>query len=413
MNKGTKRVVGEQSQGFRYQKQRVVQYIMDALVDSNEFFFAIEYFDDVFGKIYKKNSISIIAEQDKHYDKNTSFSFSSSEIYKSIINYLEHWLNNERTNAIRYIFVSTNKVAKEKQTDKLTELGITLPQKPLLTLISERKYINDNNLLTDIVKFIKYQYKEMYKDKVNESFINEISTLTNDDWIIFFNKIDYLFEQDNIVTLEKECLSKIKESKFFDKIKHKGKEEYINSRIIDLLDKKQSQDWPSNFITFPEIKIIFLELASQEQTKPYDPNWDSFDNEELKDVRSMEEKIFAVCPSYNVNKLKQINRRIASSIKEEQFSNKQCFLSQKYKIFLSCSELILKTLLNKKKFEFTESEIDSVLDKLLESSSNIIQDLSNTYNYPYNNKETIKGMIFNLFNECYLSFEINKAQSDD
>ena len=72
---------------------------------------------------------------------------------------------------------------------------------------------------------------------------------------------------------------------------------------------------------------------------------------------------------------------------------------------MRCSEILLARNQNSHLTTITESQLDSVFNELYKEAEGNIIELSKTYNYPYNNKETIKGMVLNLFNECYLAFD--------
>lgn len=405
INETINREASKQSTGFRFQKQRVVMHVLDAIKISQEFFFAIEYLDDIYGNVSTQIGSSEFLEQDKYYDENTSFTFSSKEVYTSIINFLENWLNHKRSNAATYIFVSTNQIGKENNTETIKKLGIKLPDVPILQLIANREYRTNIELVRSIKTLIVHKYEIEYQSRSAKAYLQEIINLNEQTWINFLDRIEYLFEQANIDALKKQVFESIKGCHLFDATRHKDKEDFINSKIIDLLDERQSKAYPAKFITYSDVKNIFLELAQLEQSKPDDPHWDSFNWGEFGDLRGIDEKIIAVVPNYNVKKIKLLLRKVANAYTEEDRSSKQQFLAQKYRIFMKCSELLIDQLLNPNIESFTEIELDNILEKLYLESAEELRELSKTYHYPYNNKETIKGMILNLFNECYLAFD--------
>lgn len=398
------REAGKQATGFLYQKQRVISHIFDTLKNSNEFFFAIEYLDDIFGHIFKESEEQKIIEQDKYYDANTKFTFSSREIYTSVINFLENWLESKRTSEANYIFVATNKIGKEYETTNIKEIGIQLPKTPMLSLLTNRDYQHDSKIIENVRTIIITKYKEIYSKSETNGLLAEIENMLESDWINFLNRIEFLFESSDIDTLEQDTLEKIKNSNLFDAIQHKGMESYINSQIMHLLEKKQAKNYPANFVTYSDIRNIFLELGTYEQNKPEDPLWDSFEN--VSDIRGIEGKIKAVTPEYSIKKLRLLQRKIANaSVEENKASNKQQYLGQKYRIFMRCSELLLENNQNVGITAITEKQLDLMFEELYRESEANIVELSKTYNYQYNNKETIKGMVLSLFNECYLAFD--------
>jgi Icc-related predicted phosphoesterase len=399
------REANKQSTGFRYQKQRAVLHILDSLKISNEFFFAIEYLDDIYGEIYtEKNKIEIL-EQDKYYDEETTSTFSSKEIYISIINFLENWLGHKRSKVTTYLFVATNKIGKEQTTKATEALNIKLPDLPILKLLKERKYRNDEDLLNSIKTMLIYRYESVYSNKDNKAYLPEINKLTNQDWIDFLDRIEYLFEQEDTNEIKKQALEKIKSCNCFEEIRHRNKEEYIYSRIIDLLDERQSKDYPANFITYSDVKNVFLELAQQQQTKPDDPYWETWEEIEIEDTRGLEEKIIAVNSNFDAKRLKRLKRRVSNAYNEETKAIQNTFLAQKCRIFENCSEVLLEKFNLPSQSSLTEEQIVSILNELYTASENALNEASKTYHCPYNNKETIKGTILNLFNECYLAFD--------
>lgn len=393
----------ETNQGFRYQKIRAATYILDALASADDFYFAVEYLDDVYGKTYNGASSIEILEQDKYYDEESSFTFSSKEVYKSIVNFLDKWLEMKRTKAIQLLLCATNKIGKEKYTEIIKDLQIVLPSTPILKLLINRDYKSDKGLLNAIKALIVHYYRLVYEGKPFPGYISEIEKFEIKDWIEFLDKIEYLSEQDNNDETKKQVYEKIKECNLFDSTRHKDKEDYIYSRIIDLLDEKIGKDLPANFVSQSDIKLIFKDLATQEQTILEDPSWNSWEDEFIEDSRGMEDKIRSVCETFDVKKCNSIKRRISSSILEEQKAHKNSFLAQKYRIFEECIELLCEKISNKS--EFTEEDIELIIEDLCKQSELELNEWAKTYNYPYNNKKTIKGMVLNLFNECYLAFD--------
>lgn len=400
----------ETNQGFRYQKLRAAMHILEAVESADDFYFAIEYLDDIYGAQYSASEKNEILEQDKYYDETTTFTFSSEQIYKSIINFLDNWLNKGIPSNVNFLICSTNSIGKEKSTAELKKSNITLPQTPILKLLMSRAYENDENLLEEIKKLILHFYFKEYSSKQFTGFITTIESFSAKDWINFLGKINYFFEQDNIDELKNQIVDKIINCKLFDASKLKGKEEYILSSIIDQLDERQGKDWPANFLSRSDIRLIFSDLSIQEPFKLEDPSWSSWDNEMVEDSRGIEEKIKAVCENFSTKKFNSIKRRLASAILEQQNSQQNLFLAQKYRVYEECEEILIEKIKIIKEQNLTENDINNIIDELCEKAHFALNQWGKTYHYPYNNTKTIKGIILNLFNECYLAFDEDDNQ---
>lgn len=397
------RDVGKQSSGFFYQKQRAVVHILEALEVSKEFYFAVEFLDDVYGEIYSGNNSVKILEQDKEYDKETKFTINSSEVYKSIINFLEKWLDGKRSEQMQFLFVSTNKIGTERESGAIKQSGVTLSNTPVLEKICNREYSNDEALLQSYKKIIIYRYKQLYENSL-APHLSEIESLTDAEWKRFLDKIYCFFEAPDTCDIKDEAIEKIKKSILYNEHCHKGTEKQIYNSLILSLEEKQGKPYPAKFITTPEVREIFREL-SLPLSKKEDPYWKAFDDIKREDLRGLEEKITSVTSAFNIVRLNTLKRKVANSALEENDAVGNSFKAQKYRVFDACCDLLEQKLGTEEKACLSEEEIFNIIDELVNSSEGKLLECAKSYDYPYNNKETIKGMILNLFNECYLAFD--------
>src|SRR5690606_19527470 len=119
------------------QKQRAIHMIFDAIQknENSQVVAAIEYKGDVFlydGKIYK-------VEEDKNYNSK-NFSFNSGPVLNTMVYFLDYWINNSKSKNIVFSFYATNKVAKERSSQRIKKPGVTFPSEAILKLLTEKKY---------------------------------------------------------------------------------------------------------------------------------------------------------------------------------------------------------------------------------------------------------------------------------
>lgn len=54
---------------------------------------------------------------------------------------------------------------------------------------------------------------------------------------------------------------------------------------------------------------------------------------------------------------------------------------------------------------FTQLEIETLMEKLKDEAKKVIQDKARTYNIPFKDEDMIRKTIILLFQECYLAFD--------
>ncbi len=145
LNREAKEPIG----GFRLQKLRAVEHILDHLESypNEDIAVAIEILEDVY--IVKNSGESF--EQNKNYDPDSKFSLNSEEVLNSLCSFIDIWIDNQLSNAISFCFLSTNSIAKEKTTKRITKLNITLPK----TKIIEELASDDNNRIKKVSNISK------------------------------------------------------------------------------------------------------------------------------------------------------------------------------------------------------------------------------------------------------------------
>lgn len=400
------REASEKTKGFRLQKLRAIELILDSAEKSDRAFVsaATEYKEDVYLKTYDENNTNEHLEENKNYDSDTSFTLNSRQILNTLVAFIDLYIRWERSNNIVFGFYSTNNIGKEKSTERTNRLGIVFPDEPILQKLSEKKI--DDKIIQIIQKLLLTEYNLQYDEKGYFSVIKNFDLI---DWTIFINKIDWKFEQPNEELLENIVLNKIKNSRLFN---HRllNKEKIILSQLIDLFDTKQNVlDKTERFVNTSDVKVVFLVTESKENAefKASDPVFKMWYGLAPSDKRNIAEKINDVCSNFDKQQLANLVRKVSRfRYESDQFSSDKSFQSLKYRIFECCLDKLL-FLLKNDSGSINEELIHEWITILKDEARRNINDLSKDYYYSLKSDTVIEGIILELFDHCYLTFKTN------
>lgn len=254
-----KREAGDKTKGFTLQKQRAIALFFDTIENTPNAHInvAIEYQGDV----YLQNQETGYVEEQKNYDSKTSFSFNSHQITNTLVYFLHIWLSNNKSVLIRFGFYSTNCIAKEKRTEKVSSLEITLPKEPMLTLLMNKNY--KGSLLDSLRKYIIHEYTEQYDTDISKE-------LDDTTLIVFLDSINWSFEQDNEKDYKDEVLLKIEKSTYSKHLENKYHVELVYAGLLVKLEEKQDErDVLLKFLNNDTVENVFLKVASGKDIAPY------------------------------------------------------------------------------------------------------------------------------------------------
>src|SRR5262249_54448095 len=134
-------------------------------------------------------------------------------------------------------FYTTKGIGQEQKTDFIKVAGLTLPDKPILQLLQEKKF-DHPHLLSTCKGIVLNEYKAQYASKNNSGFLTDLEKMTDNDWKKLFLAIDWKFGEADEDELSKSLIERIKKCKFFNHTLI-GKEAIILSRMMDVIDEKQ------------------------------------------------------------------------------------------------------------------------------------------------------------------------------
>lgn len=400
------REVGEQSKGPRLQKLRAIKYLLDEMENGNiSVYVTIEYQDDVYKKSVNNNESEEFVESDKNYDSTNSFTFMSDEIRNSLVSFIDCFIINKMSESLYFNFYTNVNYGKEYQTKNVKQLGVILPEEPILEYLVKNEVLEEE-LINTIKVILLDEYKRQYEKIKKAGHFDTIKDFSNDIWRDFFKHIYWKFGQEDDKQLEKTLLDKIRISRIYDGLNICGKERYILGALESLLEKKQQEkDYLAKLISNSDVKIIYLEIANG-VNKTLDPIYELWEQmEKPTDKRNIREKILDVCANYDQRKLSIIARKIASvkiELHNIDIKEKGSF---QYRIFEACYES-LYSLLTAHEDDVKPEIIEQWLDGLYNVAQRHLVDKSKDYSYPIKSQDTIKNTILELFDSCYLSFNI-------
>ncbi|MDR2284825.1 MAG: hypothetical protein LBE37_16545 [Sphingobacterium sp.] len=238
------------------QKQRAIALFFDTIENTPNAHVnvAIEYQGDV----YLQNQEIGYVEEQKNYDSKTSFSFNSHQITNTLVYFLHIWLWNNKSVLIKFGFYSTNSITKEKTTERVSRLEITLPKEPILALIITKSY--EDTLLDSVRKYLIHEYTEQYDTDISKE-------LDDASLIAFLDSTNWSFEQDNEKDYKDEVLLKIEKSTYFKHLENKYHVELVYAGLLVKLEEKQDErDVLLKFLNNDIVENVFLKVASGKDT---------------------------------------------------------------------------------------------------------------------------------------------------
>lgn len=400
------RDAGDSFKGLTLQKARTVYSLLKSINMSNgdaKYFYvygAIEADDDVNILIHENGQSENILEQNKNTQNTKNLTFNSTEVKKSIINFIDNWIYQRESNSVKFIFYSTSGIGKENETDLIKQLNLSLPKDPILNILMIGKFDDDflnKFLIPYIIEFYIIDYKD--NDKNNLSIIQEWEC---SDWRIFLNQIKWFFISKSTEEIDNDIIDEIRKCSFYNSLLI-NKEKLIAARIEQELERRMAnQDFPSRFINLSDIKLFFKE-AEPLECKQDDCTGELLAQIDINDTRNISEKIESTCEFNNIELISFYKLKASEALLEEKAQNYlRPYTSQKYQIYTAVNEYLVK---NKSIFmEITEIELIKEIDKICEIAIKRIQVERKDFIYPLRNDISIKNIVYGLLDQCYIAF---------
>ena len=399
------REAGDSGKGFRLQLIRAIQLMLKTIKqDTNTVFFtAVENVEDISHQVIVDGEISNYFEEDKNYDLNGNFTIFSPPVTNTLVSFFDIYIDQFRNSNNVYLgFYTTRNIGKERKTKLNSGKELFLPDKPILETLQSLDDASGEtvNLVKDI---LVEEYASQYKSKPKFGNLETLQGLTVSRLKEFLSKILWHFGQEDEDALKQTVLKDIEKSPLHNNA-HIGKENIIFCLLMDKLSERQnSNNLVDKLVHSSDVKLIFKEAESQIPDENIDPTWRYIAEleKDVTDKRNLKEKVLSVIEDISDRRIRQLARKASGSKYEEREADKS-FLSLKYRVFEACEEYF-----SNDGYEAPTSgnDLDAVLNTLVSKAVADISKLKTDYKYTISNDKTIEGIIWNLFDGCFLSFD--------
>lgn len=399
------REAGDSGKGFRLQLIRAIKLMLNTIKqDANTVFFtAVENLEDVSHQTIVDGEVSSYFEEDKNYDLNGNFTIFSPPVTNTLVSFFDIYVEQFRTSNNVYLgFYTTRDIGKERKSKLESGKEIALPDEPILNILQSLDDASDEtvSLVKDI---ISEEYASQYKEKSTSGNLETLQNLTVDRFKEFLRRILWHFGQENEDELKQTVLKDIENSPIHNNA-HIGKENIIFCLLMDKLSERQnSKNLVDKLVHSSDVKLIFKEAESQIPDESIDPTWRYIAEleKDVTDKRNLKEKVLSVIEDISERQIRQLSRKATRSKYEERDADKS-FLSLKYRVFEACEEYFSNDV-----YVAPENggDLDVVINTLVSKAVEDISKLKTDYRYTISNGKTIEGIIWNLFDGCFLAFD--------
>jgi len=394
----------DKTKGFRLQKIRAIKLMLETLESQDRaiFYTAIENIEDISHTEITGENPGTYYEEDKNYDEDQNFTIHSTTVKNTLVSFFDIYVGSWKSSEeVRLGFYTTASIGKERKNLILDGTEKAPPADPILKTLSSGSKVPET-VLKMVKEVILEEYKTQYSGKTIKGHLTTLNDISVHDFSEFLNKIVWHFGSENEIELKKTVIQLIKESKLHN-VRIANKEEAIFSILMETLDERQREtSLARRVINASDVKLIFKQAESEECSSVMDPTWEELKKveQEITDKRNLLEKITSVCPDYEGKKLKYL-ARLACRSKTEQLSSNKSFLSLKYRVYEACSEYFFRD----DHQAGSEIELDNIIAELEKISQDHINELRKDYTYTVSNSQAISGIIMDLIDSCFISFD--------
>lgn len=398
------RDVGDKAKGFRLQRMRAVELLLDALAEDPDagVACAVEYEADVRLEVDDEQYL----EENKNYAEGTGFTFGSRQVVHAVGDFLAIYLKHQSGAGIRFGFYTNASVSQERNSGRVKALKIQLP-KDFGVLESLSSDSPDWSRILPVTK-------PLVLNELHHSFCSKntdtcgpvhvaATSWDNQRWISFLELIDWRFEEPDDQELEALLRTKIKESKFFE-TSHAGKDGLILRAAIDKFDERQRSDRVHRrLVTATDLENIFLKAAAARLVVE-DPTWRVWETlDPPEDRRNISEKVLAVCPDASASFLGRLRRKTAAGLIEAaEYGDQGDFRASRLHVWNAAERSMAQ--LNRRP-PYSEGVVEQVVETSARAAASCLQARAQNYTYSISNSSSVEGMVLALMDSCHLSFD--------
>lgn len=402
------RPAGDKSKGFDTQVFRAILLILDKINNGSEqVYCALEIIEDVFVKETTPDGvIKTTLEEDKNYS--TSFSFRSEPVRNTLVSFFDQYMLFDQDPNLALCFyaqtVTANEVISKKDTENIDGLKKEHQGKKsiLISLINDEPIEDDS--LEIALRIFQKEYNEQYSNRKDKKVghTSIVSNLTLESFREFITSINWTIKDEDNSDIEELVIEKIKASEFFD-YKYEGREKSIlHNLFYEFTLKKSNRNFISKLMSKDSVENIYLKSLLGNKDTLSDSSWKTWKDISTSDLRSLDNKIMAVCPDYRKKRIDNLYRKVGIAKSEEKSLGRD-YMSLKARVLSTCEDIIAETLDDE--IIFTKKSVNEVFKQLEEKSIETVNVLKQDYSYNASNEKIIIGMIYSLFDECYLALD--------
>ncbi len=221
-------------------------------------------------------------------------------------------------------------------------------------------------------------------------------------------QISWLFGFAKVDEIEKSVIEKIKNCTYYSSVDNDNQEETIKAKLLELIESKSIQkDRLFKLVQKSDVHLSFLNSVYNTRPLVLDDVhtlWDTI--EKPTDFRNLNDKILQVCPDFNPERLKQLNRQAAiAKVFESKYKSSAQYLALKYRVFTFCETEMFSKTENKTKPTFCQEEIESIIKEITANCINEFEDLKKDFEYGVERNGVITELFIEFIDSCYLAFD--------
>ncbi|HEJ8024046.1 TPA: hypothetical protein SMI40_003461 [Serratia liquefaciens] len=405
--------------GLGFQRTRAV-YRLLTLIKKNgnkPVYCATEFIEDSLTLVPSENGLELGLEENKNYS--SGLSYNSDEIKNTLVAFADQYINFFADSAtIDFSVFCLAKLAAESIEN--AKLAIWVPSFTTITpkkttfnilcKLHEKKELTTEEIIIAKQIFLGEYIKQysVYSDKEKKELKNiggnyhKISSWDDDEFYKFLKSVNFIFNDISDDVFESQVIEEIKNCEFYN-YKLQGMERVLLSVLENTFDKRQQNEPKfSRFVSRSDVENIYLKIAANsEEYKPLDPSWLVFSKIEIDDQRNLKKKYEDVCSDITMRKINRLSLKASCSRESESvFENE--YVSLRCQIFQWCSEHIEEKCISD---NYSIDFLDGLLDDMVDLCYNKLTDLKRTYKIRINDKESLKGIILSLIDDCYLAYD--------
>ncbi|CAK3420756.1 conserved hypothetical protein [Vibrio crassostreae] len=403
------REAGNTSKGFDTQVHRAISLILDKIsTGCEQVFCAVEVIEDVLlvEKSDEGELVEKLLEEDKDYTSN--FSYRSEPVRNTLVSFFDQYIEHNKDNLLSLCFYAQTGLSNEKIDNKIINNTSGLEEGDAGNYGILKKLV-DNEKLTDTelkiaLSLFKKEYLFQYNNRKDKKvgFSDIVKGLPKDEFEKFLYSISWNFESNENLDYEQILLKKIRECEFFDYMCDGREYSILHELFYEFVKRKRETSLIKKLLSKDKVENIFSKAKYGNSSILKDSSWKIWETIDLSDLRNLEEKIESVCKDYPTRRINDLKVKL-SLAKSEEFELGKDYKSLKARVYRECNELIMDLIDDNELFD--KVRIKEAFKQMEGLSIDKVRNLENDYTYNASNDDLISGMVYSLFDDCYLAFD--------